>query len=240
MCVLNREIPSGCRKANIIPVNVPATKSGRSLRGSINNRYNPSDRTSGVAMTIMIDPQIMTTEQMLALPEDGMDRELISGRLREKPMTRRNRRHSRTESKVVKAIEIWLDTRPAPRGEVLCGEAGFPPQTQPRTRQSALMLAYISAELALATPETASLVEGPPILAVEILSPSDTHEDISDKVADYLATGVVPGVRVIDPAFRTVTVYQPRQEPVLFNAGQSLDGGAHLPGFRAAVADLFA
>ncbi len=31
--------------------------------------------------------QLMTTEQFLALPEDGVDRELIEGQLREKPMT---------------------------------------------------------------------------------------------------------------------------------------------------------
>jgi Uma2 family endonuclease len=61
---------------------------------------------------------------------------------------------------------------------------------------------------------------------------------VSEKVAEYLETGVML-VWVLDPAFRTVTVYQPNQEPVLFNAGQSIDGGRHLVGFRAKVADLF-
>jgi hypothetical protein len=32
---------------------------------------------------------LMTTEQLLAMPEDGMDRDLIRGELRERPMTRR-------------------------------------------------------------------------------------------------------------------------------------------------------
>jgi Uma2 family endonuclease len=189
-------------------------------------------------MTIMTEPSLMTTEQMLAIPEDGMDRDLIKGRLREKPMTRRNRRHSRTTSRVANAIENWLATRPRPRGEVLSGEAGFRLRRKPDSTVG-IDVAYISAKTAKATPETASLVEGPPVLAVEILSPSDTHEDVSDKVAEYLDSGVML-VWVLDPAFRTVTVYQPGQEPALFNAAQSVDGGVHLPGFRALVADLFA
>ena len=37
----------------------------------------------------------VTTEQLLAMPDDGMERWLIRGELREKPMTVRNRFHSR-------------------------------------------------------------------------------------------------------------------------------------------------
>ncbi len=51
-------------------------------------------------MNALAPPSLMTTEQMLALPEDGVERELIRGQLREKPMTRRSRRHSRTEAAV--------------------------------------------------------------------------------------------------------------------------------------------
>ena len=35
----------------------------------------------------------ITTAELLAMPEDGMDRWLIRGELREKPMTKRNRYH---------------------------------------------------------------------------------------------------------------------------------------------------
>jgi len=34
---------------------------------------------------------LMTTEQLLALPDDGKERELIRGELREREMTRRNK-----------------------------------------------------------------------------------------------------------------------------------------------------
>src|SRR5258707_5907421 len=184
-------------------------------------------------MTTLAQSPLMTTEQLLAFPEDGIDRELIGGRLLEKPMTRRNRRHSRTESNVTRLLGQWLTTRPEPRGEVLSGEAGFRIRRDPDTTVG-IDVAYITAETARANPDDAFLIEGVPELAVEILSPSDTHEAISLKVQSYLDADV-PLIWVVDPIFRTVTVYNIDAEPVLFNATQELDGGPRLPGFRVAV-----
>jgi Uma2 family endonuclease len=188
-------------------------------------------------MATTIEPVTMTTEQLLAMPEDGIDRDLIRGELREIPMTRRNRRHSRTEASIANALKNWLHSQPMPRGEVLSGEAGFRLRRDPDTTVG-IDVAYISAEMAAATPDSAFLVEGPPVLAVEVLSPSDTHEDVSEKVTEYLEAGTNL-VWVVDPAFRTVIVYEPRREPVLFNVTQALDGGSHLPGFHVQVAALF-
>lgn len=47
-------------------------------------------------MASVIEQAKMTTADMLALPENGVERWLIDGKLREKPMTVRNRFHSRT------------------------------------------------------------------------------------------------------------------------------------------------
>jgi Uma2 family endonuclease len=132
----------------------------------------------------------MTLEEMLALPDDGMERELIRGQLRERPMTRRNRWHAGVEARIAKLLGVWLDTRPEPRGEVVSGEAGFRLSTAPDSGVG-IDVAYVSAEVAAATPEKASYFQGPPVLAVEILSPSDKQEDIDEKVALYLETGVL-------------------------------------------------
>ena len=51
----------------------------------------------------------MTTQELLALPENGMERELIRGELREREMTRRNRLHAATEAKIARVIGNWLD-----------------------------------------------------------------------------------------------------------------------------------
>jgi Uma2 family endonuclease len=86
--------------------------------------------------------------------------------------------------------------------------------------------------------EETSLLDGPPLLAVEILSPSDRQEEIDEKVEEYLAAGVAL-VWVVNPRLRAVTVFRGDAEPEMFNVRQDLSAGPHLPGFRVAVEDLF-
>ena len=183
-------------------------------------------------------PTLMTTEQLLSLPDDGVDRDLIRGKLLEKPMSRRNRRHSRTEARFATLLGNWLETQPEPRGEVLVGEAGFRLRRNPDTTVG-VDLAYISAETADLTPDDAYLIEGIPILVVEIVSPSDEQKDITDKIRDYLDCGVKL-VWLAEPVFRTLTVFRPDAEPELFNLTHELSGEPHLPGFRMPVAAAFA
>ena len=87
------------------------------------------------------------------------------------------------------------------------------------------------------TSKKETMYDGPPILAVEILSPSDKREDTVDTVAVYLEVGTV--VWVIDPDFRTVAVCRPGENPRTLNIDEELDADPYLPGFRVRVADLF-
>ncbi len=132
----------------------------------------------------------MSVEEFLALPEDGVHRELIKGRVREErdlvpleqrgqSVTVRNRFHSRIEARICYFLVDWLEKQPAPRGDVVCGEAGF----RLRSTEDSLVgidAALVSAELVAATKPTQKIFDGPPTLAVEILSANDTHEDIVD------------------------------------------------------------
>ena len=180
---------------------------------------------------------LMTTEELLALPEDGTDRELIRGQLREKPMTKRNPLHSEVNVTVGYWLKVWLRQQPKPRGKVNSGEVGFRIRRDPDTTVG-IDVAYISAELAANTPPKAKLVDGIPTIAVEILSPSDQHEEVAEKVQEYLDVGV-PHVWVIDPIFRTVVVHRPGREPEQFNTREELTAEPDLPGFRVAVAEIF-
>lgn len=182
-------------------------------------------------------PVLMTTEQLLALPDDGTDRELIRGELRESPMTMRNRSHSRVEAQITRHLGNWLDIQPEPRGLVVSGEAGFRLRRNPDSTVG-IDVAYVSAEVVAKTPDSATFFEGPPVLAVEVLSPSDTKERIDEKIALYFETGVAL-VWLADPRFRTVTVLRPDAEPTLFNVLQELAAEPHLPGFRVPAAQLF-
>src|SRR3954451_18482035 len=84
-------------------------------------------------MSTVAESPVMTTEELFALPDDGIDRELIRGQLRERPMTKRNRRHSRIEASVAHLLKEWLERQPGPRGEVVSGEAGFRIRRDPDT-----------------------------------------------------------------------------------------------------------
>lgn len=177
----------------------------------------------------------MTVEEFLALPDDGVDRMLINGEVRELGMTVRNHNHASFEANVAFLLKLWLRDRPAPRGRVVAGDAGF------RLATGSLVgidVAYASPELAEATPTSKTYFDGAPTLAVEILSPSDKQEDIEDKIATYLDAGV-PLIWIIQPRFRTLTVYRPDAVPRLFTVEDEITAEPHLPGFRAAVAEIF-
>lgn len=188
-------------------------------------------------MTTIAEPEILTTEQLDAMPEDGMERWLIRGQLREREMTKRNRGHSWIEANISRELGIWLQRQPEPRGEILVGEAGVRLRKEPDTTVG-VDVAYISPETAAANPDLERLLEGVPVLIVEILSPSDKHQEISEKVASYLECGVKL-VWVVDVRFRTVTVHRADALPQLFNVDQQLTAEPHLPGFGVQVKKLF-
>ncbi len=193
-------------------------------------------------MTVATTTGLMTSEDFLALPDDGIERELIRGVVKVRgergKMTRRSRKHTRVVANVSHLLCEWLLTQPLPRGEILSGEAAF--QLSPDFDSNVgIDVAYVSAELASASAADAFDIEGPPTLAVEVLSPSDQHRDIVEKIELYLDASV-PLVWVLDPDLKVVHVHRPNEEPVSFNVRQELTAEPHLPGFKVAVADFFA
>jgi Uma2 family endonuclease len=181
-------------------------------------------------------PTVMTVEEFLALPSNGISRELIRGELRERGMTVRSRFHSRVVARVTYLLLRWLDEQPEPRGDVVAGEAGFHLRG---TRDSlvGIDVAYVSPELLAATGRRQNLFDGPPVVAIEVLSPSDTVEGIVEKTQLYLEAGAV--VWQVHPDFHTVQVHQPGRAPIAFNENDELSGDPYLPGFRVPVAALF-
>lgn len=180
----------------------------------------------------------MTTEELLALPENGMERWLIAGELQERPMPVRNRFHSRVMTCVATELENWRRRQPEPRGQVLTGDTGIRLQRDPDTTVGA-DLAYVTAEVLARQSQETTIIDGLPLLVVEILSPSDTVEHVNDKIDLYLAAGILL-IWIIDPHWRTVTVHGPDAEPLLFTSRQELIAEPYLPGFRVLVQQLFA
>ncbi len=180
---------------------------------------------------------VMTTAEMLALPESGKERELIRGELREREMTRRNRLHAASQSRIVQKLRNWLDQQPDFEGDILSGEVGSILAEDPDTTVG-IDVALFSLEVLQHQTDQTRLVRGVPILAVEILSPNDKHDEIREKIMEYRRTGVKL-IWEVDPDFQTIRVHRQEQEPVMFNRNQTLAGDKVLPGFEVAVADLF-
>ncbi len=180
----------------------------------------------------------MTTEEMLALPDqESVHRELIFGELRASPTTVRNKVHSRVLVRLCYLMTDWQVRTGNQQGQFLGGEVGVILQRDPDLTVG-VDLAYVDREIALRESEGTTLIDGPPILAIEITSPSDTQDGIGEKVELYLDCGVAI-VWVIEPRFRTVTVYRPDVEPELFNARQEINAEPELPGFSCPVAAIF-
>ena len=189
-------------------------------------------------MSAVLDAPILTTAELLALPRNGTTRWLIEGQLREKPMTVRNRIHSGIMANLTFLLMMWLRLQPEPRGRVLCGEAGCRLRCDPDTTVG-IDVVYVSAELATHHSADTTLIDGVPTLIAEILSPSDKLQEIEDKIDTYQKAGV-PLIWVINPHDRTITIYRLDAEPELVNVHQDLTAEPHLPGFRVAVAEVFA
>jgi Uma2 family endonuclease len=80
---------------------------------------------------------------------------------------------------------------------------------------------------------------GPPDLAVEVISPSDTYVEVMDKVHDWLDAGTLM-VIAVNPRRQTVTVYRSRTDIVILTKDEEIDGKDVVPGWTLRIADLFA
>jgi Uma2 family endonuclease len=86
---------------------------------------------------------------------------------------------------------------------------------------------------------TAPVPQIVPNLAIEILSRSNTAAEMAAKRRDYFAAGVQL-VWEFEPDTRTVAVYSSVSQMQTLKSSDTLDGGAVLPGFKLALAAVFA
>ncbi len=77
-----------------------------------------------------------------------------------------------------------------------------------------------------------------PDLVVEVLSKGNTKAEMAKKLEEYFGVGVSV-VWMVDIRKRTVRVYTAVDQSVLIKEGQTLDGGAVLPGFTLRLDELF-
>ncbi|HET6422165.1 MAG TPA: Uma2 family endonuclease [Planctomycetaceae bacterium] len=77
-----------------------------------------------------------------------------------------------------------------------------------------------------------------PNLAVEVLSPSNTHREIERKRQEYFDAGVEL-VWIVEPELMTVEVWSSAKECRILDRNDTLDGGTVLPGFQLSIQTWF-
>ncbi len=176
---------------------------------------------------------LMTAEDLLELPADNMRHELVNGELTTMPPT--GSEHGICTGRVTLRLGEFVDKHDL--GVFFGAETGFIIARQPDTVR-APDFAFIAKNRIPPQGLTAKFFPGAPDLAVEVLSPSDTHSEVMEKIDEWLTAGTRL-VWVIDPIKHIVAVYAPNRQPQILKASAQLDGEEVLPGFKLAVAEIF-
>ncbi len=92
----------------------------------------------------------------------------------------------------------------------------------------------------IATPTTrgSGYRKTPPLLAVEIVSPSQSKAEMLMKAQFYLSAGVQI-VWIVWPDSRTVDVWTASQQVTTLTERDTIDGGTVLPGYSCPVGEFF-
>lgn len=170
----------------------------------------------------------MTAEELLA---HGDEHELEEGEL--VSVAPVGMEHGEVAVNLCGELRAW--NRRTRRGTVLV-EVGFVLRRSPDTVLGP-DIAFVLAER-LAGRAREGFFEGPPDLAVEIVSPSETSARLRRKIQQYLAAGAREAW-LVAPARREVTVHAAGAPERVLGAEEVLTSPALLPGFRLPLAELF-
>lgn len=173
-----------------------------------------------------------TVEDLYVMPDDDTKYELQVGLLVAEPPP--GFRHGRVAMNL--GLMLGNHVRRHQLGVVLA-DTGFVLARNPDTVRCP-DLSFVSSQQVEGIRDPIKAFEGPPDLAVEVLSPSNTPGAVHAKVADYLAAGTRL-VWVVDPEQETVTVYRSLLSPRRLSGEDELDGEDVVQGFRAGVTTLF-
>ena len=175
----------------------------------------------------------MTAEELLGKPEDGFRYELVKGEARR--MTPAGNIHGYTAMKLGSRLEQFVRTNNL--GRVYAAETGFKLSSDPDTVR-APDAAFVSQTRLDEVGEVPGYWPGAPDLAVEVVSPSDTHAEVTEKSLSWLGAGCRM-VLAVDPSQRAVTVYRSRENIRILTEEDTIDGADVIPGFGLPVAEVF-
>jgi Uma2 family endonuclease len=175
--------------------------------------------------------KLVTGEELAVMGDIGRC-ELVEGKIAMKSPT--GSRHGSVEHNFVYVLTSFV--QPRKLGLVKVGEVGIYTHRNPDTVRGADVL-FVSNERA-AKLGTSAFLDVAPDLVVEVMSPDDRWSEMMQKLREYFEIGVRLAW-VADPSSRIVYAYRSVTNVRQFGENDSLSGDDVLPGFSAAVKDLF-
>jgi Uma2 family endonuclease len=182
-----------------------------------------------------VSAKLMTAEELLQLPSGlGKVYELVNGELI--TMAPAGEEHGGIAMDIGYFLRHFVGQHRL--GRVYAAETGFIIRRNPDTVR-APDTAFVSNERLekYGRPKRGYFAAAPD-LAVEVLSPDQSQNEIDSKIDDYFEGGART-VWVVNPRRKTVMVYRSPQEVRLLTAKDCLDGEDVLPGFTCPLADIF-
>lgn len=177
-----------------------------------------------------VETRLMTADELLAMPDDGMRHELVNGELI--TMSPAGTDHGEIAMRI--ALHLAAHVQKHRLGKVYSSDTGFKLGQDPDTVR-APDVTFISASRVV---KTRKHFPGAPDLAVEVISPNDTYSEVHAKVREYLAAGTRL-VIVVDLDGEVAEIHSPTGVRYIPPEG-SLDGAEVVPGWTLPLRELFA
>lgn len=193
----------------------------------------PSPAALGIDR-VSTELQLMTADELLALPRGEFRYELVNGEL--KKMSPAGHDHGRIAMEIAGPLQLFVKKNKL--GKIYAAETGFLLTTDPDTVR-APDVAFIRQERVDKVGRTKGYWIGPPDLAVEVISPSDTVGEVEDKVHMWLEHGT-PLVWLVSPKLRNVTIFHSLTNIETLTESDALNGGTVIPGFQIPISEIFA
>jgi Uma2 family endonuclease len=124
---------------------------------------------------------LLTAAEFPALPESRKkDQFLIRGKLREKPRTFRNPFHSEFMTQLAFLLKRLIRSEETASFKIVCGEAGSRLRAEPSSIVG-IDVAVVSTDVGHYVQRKRVVFDSAPILAIEILSPSNRVAEVRPK-----------------------------------------------------------
>lgn len=182
---------------------------------------------------MLADTKLLTAQEFLERAPQDKRSELVRGEML--VMAPAGFEHGDVAGNIFAALHNHV--RKFKLGKVFAAETGFILAHDPDTVR-APDAAFVTNERIKAQKRRRGFFDGAPDLAVEVASPSESSEDIQDKVIDYLEAGTRM-IIYLHPRSKTLTVYRSLNDIHLLTLNDTFDGGDVLPGFRLSLQEIF-